>query len=191
MILKPKFNILYILIALLTIAVLAILAYFNYTGDISASYFSIFSIGIIILGVVAIVATFFKYLALTYKISDTEVILSEGIITKSVRTVPMKKIDNISIKRDVRDLILTTGSIHIDTPAGGGAVEIIMKFVDAGKLDEIESRLKQLMGKTTPTAAEPPKLEEPPELEEEAEEEPAEEEKEEEKPAKKKKGKKK
>jgi len=174
-ILKPKFIVVYILIILAAIVLLAALAYYNYTGDVSASYFSIFSFGVIVLAALALLAVFLKYLALTYKISEHEVIFSEGIITRTTRTIPVKKIDNITIKRDIRDLILTTGSVSIETPAGPGP-EIVMKFVDSGRLEEVEKRLKQLIGKE----AKPPEQKQPGE----AYEKPAEEKKPKKKPKK-------
>lgn len=175
--LKPKFIVAYALTILLAIAALAILAYYNYIGEISADYFSLFSMGIFILAVIALLAVFLKYLALTYTISDHEVILSEGIITKTVRTVPIKKIDNISVKRGIRDLLMMTGSIHVDTPGGPGA-EIVMNHVDSGRLHEIESKLKHLIGKEAhppQPPAEPERAPPAPAPEEKAYEVPAEE----------------
>ena len=180
--LKPKFTVAYALIIAIAIILMALLAYFNFTGSelFAAEYFSLFSIGVIILAILALLIAFLRYLALTYKITEHEVILSEGLITKSVRTVPIKKIDNISVKRSIRDLLMMTGSVHIDTP-GGPAAEIIMRYVDADKLDLIERTLKELMGKA-------PHHEEHvhPDHEEKAHEEPAEGEKPAKKPPKKK-----
>ncbi len=170
-ILKPKFTVLYAIIIVIAILALALLAYMDFTGDVTGDYFLLFSIGIIALAVLGLLAYFFKYLAISYRITDSEVIMSEGIITKTTRVVPTHKIDNISIKRDISDLIMMTGSVLIDTPAGAGATEITMKRIDSGKLGKIESRLRQIIHKELPAEEHPARAEH----EEKAYEEPAEE----------------
>ena len=179
-ILKPKFTVLYAIIIVIAIVALAFLSYMEFTGDVTGDYFLLFSIGIIALAVLGLLAYFFKYLAISYRITDSEVIMSEGIITKTTRVVPTHKIDNISIKRDISDLVMMTGSVLIDTPAGAGATEITMRRIDSSKLDAIESRLRQIIHKERP--AEEPARTQP---EKKAYEEPAEEYKPEKRPKKK------
>jgi len=149
---KPKYTVLYIVIVAVAVLVLAALFYYQYTGDIAGDMYGMLSLGIVILAVLGVIATFLKYIAITYRVTDREVVVTEGIVTKTTRVVPVHKIDNISVKRDISDMILTTGSIHIDTPAGGGAVEIVMKRVDAAKLDEVGDAIRKLMRKEQPKA---------------------------------------
>lgn len=146
-VLKPKFTVLYAIIIALAIIALAILAYFNFTGDVTGDYFLLFSIGIVALAVLALLAYFLKYLAVSYRVTDREIVMSEGIITKTTRVVPTHKIDNISVKRDIQDLILMTGSIHVDTPAGAGATEIIMRRIDSAKLDQVGDMIRKIIHK--------------------------------------------
>ena len=141
---KPKYTFLYILIAAVAIVLLAVVFYYGMTGGISAIMFDALMIGIILLGILGLIATFLKYLAVNYSITEHEVIMREGIITKTKRSVPFSKIDNITIRRSIRDIILDTGTVHIDTPGGpGNAIE--MHFVDAGKLVKIEEIIKGKM----------------------------------------------
>lgn len=143
--LKPKYTVLYLLIVAAAIIALAVLFYYNYNGSISSDTSNLLSMGIIILAFLALIATFLKYLAVNYRITDHDVTMSEGIITRTTRVVPVSKIDNTSVSRDVMDLILMTGSMRIDTPAGGGAVEIAIRRVDAGKVAEASDIIRGLM----------------------------------------------
>ncbi len=183
--LKPKYTVQYAIIAVVAVLLLIVLFYYNYTESISTDMFGMLSAGVIILAVLALLATFLKYLAISYTVTDREVVMSEGIITKTMRVVPVQKIDNISVKRGIQDLVLMTGSVLIDTPAGGGAVEISMKRIDAARLDEVSNAIRGLIKKEAPKTEAKPAPAPKQEPEEKAEDAPAEE-----KPAKKTKGKK-
>ena len=141
---KPKYTFLYAIIVIAAILLLGFVFYYGMTGELSAIMFDALIIGILLLTTLGLIASFLKYLAINYYVTDHEVILREGIITKTKRSVPFSKIDNITIRRSIRDMILDTGTIHIDTPGGPGNA-IDMHFIDAGKLIKIEELIKGKM----------------------------------------------
>jgi putative membrane protein len=142
--LKPKFIVLYILVAIVAIIMLGLLAYLYYAGEILPEFFTVFFFGIVILALIAFLAIFLKYLSTTYKITEKEIISIEGLITQTKRSVPFSKIDNVTIHRGLLDLILQTGSIYIDTPGGPG-IPIIMYWIDAEKLSSLDELIRKLM----------------------------------------------
>ena len=142
---KPKFTFLYVVIIIISILILGVVFYYyQIAGEMSALMFDALTVGIILLAILGLIATFLKYIAINYNITEHEVIMREGIITKTKRSVPFSKIDNITIRRSIRDIVLDTGTIHIDTPGGpGNAIE--MHFIDSGKLAKIEELIKGKM----------------------------------------------
>ena len=171
---KPKFTVAYIAIVLATIIALGLVAYWNFTGDLRSDFFTIFFFGIMVLSVIALLSVFLKFVATTYRVTDKEVISIEGLVTKTKRSVPFTKIDNLTVRSTVKDMVMGTASIYIDTPAGHGA-EIAMHYIDSGKIGSLETMLKDLMQSKKPTEevkealhAEEPEAEEIP-----AEEKPA------------------
>jgi|GEM_PF-3330819 len=188
--LKPKFVVLYILVAFVAIVLLGVLAYLYYEREILPEFFTVFFFGIIILSLVTFLAIFLKYLSTTYKITEKEIIATEGLITQTKRSVPFSKIDNVTIHRGILDLILQTGSIYIDTPGGPG-IPIIMYWIDADRLNALDELIRKLMeqesGKKKAEAGEGQAVEKPAKKKEmEAQEEQVVEKPAKEKPAKKK-----
>lgn len=153
--LKPKFTVVYALIIIVTLILLAAAAYLNWTRQMPDGLFTLMVFGVLILAVLALLATFLRYLSLTYIVSEQNIVTNEGIITKSVRTVPIKKIDNVTVRRTLYDLILGTGSILIETPAGPGP-EITMHYIDASKLYSVKSMIMDLIGKGEAPPPPPP-----------------------------------
>lgn len=146
--LKPKFTVLYILIILAAIVALAVIAYLDYAGELNGEVLglnlpSTFFFGVLFLSFVLLLAAFLKFVATTYIVSEKEVIAIEGLVTRTKKSVPLSKIDNLTVRRSVRDLIMGTGTIHVDTPGGPG-MALDMYYIDAGKLDSVESLLKDL-----------------------------------------------
>lgn len=97
------------------------------------------------------------YNTFQYEIQDDEVIVRQGLITRSVKHVPYRTVTNLEIKRDPFDRMLNLGSLKIQT-AGmsgqSGAEENLAGLPDVDHIYEIVvSALRRYRGALPPTQA--------------------------------------
>lgn len=70
------------------------------------------------LSVVAIVIGWLRWQAFTYRIGDDEVVIADGIVNKSRRSIPFERIQDVSIERKPLARIFGLAIVRIET--GGG-----------------------------------------------------------------------
>ncbi|MDD5317794.1 MAG: PH domain-containing protein [Candidatus ainarchaeum sp.] len=140
-VLRQHFAVAYLLILVGTLVLLAASTYLTYEGGLNQSLQLIVPACIIILALTASIALFIRHQATYYTLTEREVMATEGIITKSVRSVPYEKIDNITQIRSLADRILQTGSLEIDTP-GHEEPEILMRYLPFHTIDDIAQMCK-------------------------------------------------
>ncbi len=86
----------------------------NYPGPFNASI--VISSGIALITIlVGYIMIHYYYLTINYKVTDEEIFVNRGLITKSNKIVPYRTITNIDIKQGPFDRILGIGSIEIQT----------------------------------------------------------------------------
>jgi len=145
-VIRPRFVILYVFIIAAALLAALALGFADVAGlillPLTLLGLAALYAGIAVLAGLAIIAVFLKYLATTYIITDHEVIAIEGLVTKTRRSVPFTKIDNITVRQGLRDYVLHTASLKIDTPGGPGP-EICMKFIDSSQVHWLEAHLKE------------------------------------------------
>jgi putative membrane protein len=141
--LRPDFRRAYILIGALLLAgaVLSLVIYFGTDfGLFAAAPFLL--IALFSAAVVAyILITTASY---SYEMGSEELVMNQGILNKTSRSVPVSNIDNVTVNRTMLDRILGVGDICIDTPGGTG-YELVLKHVEAGMLKEVVDELKSHM----------------------------------------------
>jgi membrane protein YdbS with pleckstrin-like domain len=142
-VLRQRFLIAYILIAAFTAIALLLIGSAEVSGafrdDMDMGIYV--SAGILVLAVTMVLALFLKYLANVLIITSKEVQQTQGLITKTTRSIPYQKIDNIVIRRSMLDLILQTASIELETPASPGP-EIVMRFLPSNAIYDIQKMIK-------------------------------------------------
>lgn len=150
MVIRQRFTVAYILIIVGAVLALMATTYMQLTGAMPPYWTFIVPIGILLLAIIGILGLFLKYLATSFTITDREIIKNEGIVTRTVRSIPFTKVDNITQRRGILDLVLQTGTLIIETPAGPGP-EIIMHFLPSSALPQIEELVKcRMAGKDMP-----------------------------------------
>jgi len=97
------------------------------------------------------------YNTFQYEIQDDEVIVRQGLITRSVKHVPYRTVTNLEIKRDPFDRMLNLGSLRIQT-AGmsgqSGAEENLTGLPDVDHIyDVVVTALRRYRGALPPTQA--------------------------------------
>jgi membrane protein YdbS with pleckstrin-like domain len=97
--------------------------------------------------------------SLRYEVQDDEVIVRAGIWTQSVKHVPYRTVTNLTVKRDVLDRWLGTGSLQIQTAGYSGsqskAEESLVGLPNVEAVyGTVAAELRRFRGAMGPAAAE-------------------------------------
>lgn len=96
--------------------------------------------------------------SLRYEVQDDEVIVYAGIWTQSVKHVPYRTVTNLTVKRDVLDRWLGTGTLEIQTAGASGqqskAEESLVGLADVQAVyGLVAAELRRFRGAMGPAAA--------------------------------------
>ncbi|MGV3618189.1 MAG: PH domain-containing protein [Fimbriimonas sp.] len=112
--------------------------------------------------VLAILPAVFRYLTVKYAIVDGAFVLRSGLVFRQVRTIPLERIQNINLKRNVLQRLMKVATLQIETASGTGveAELAVIGDVEAERLAEalqgvsasrtIEGRDRDLVYAATP-----------------------------------------
>ncbi|HOG45551.1 MAG TPA: PH domain-containing protein [Anaerolineae bacterium] len=97
--------------------------------------------------------------SLRYEVQDDEVIVYAGIWTQSVKHVPYRTVTNLTVKRDILDRWLGTGTLEIQTAGMSGsqskAEECLVGLANVQAVYSIvAAELRRFRGAMGPAAAE-------------------------------------
>jgi len=124
-----------VLVSVLTTVLMGIM------GNDAPPFWILFAIyGAVFLVGVAVTAASTRLTA--YEISDDEVLVRHGILSREEKIIPFDKIDNISMKRTLRDTLLGLANVYIDTPASP-EYEIIMRNLPLGDAKAVVETLRE------------------------------------------------
>jgi membrane protein YdbS with pleckstrin-like domain len=122
-------------------------------------FFSVFGISSAALWILlaALIPAYFR--SISYEVTDREIIVRKGILTRAMKTVPCRTITNIVEERDLIDRYwVNLGSVKIQTAgmSGQAGYEASLDGLeDWGAVNrEIQDRLRAFRGPMAPTAAE-------------------------------------
>lgn len=107
------------------------------------------SIGIAF-AIFAILPALFRYLTVRYAIVDGAFVLRSGLVFRQVRTIPLERIQNINLKRNLVQRILKVATLQIETASGTGAEAELAVVGNA----EAERLAEALQGVAAPKVAE-------------------------------------
>jgi putative membrane protein len=106
-------------------------------------------IGIIVAGslflVQAIIATI-SYLTLRYEITESELIVQRGWIFRSVRRIPLPRIQNVDMVQNLLHRAIKVAEVKIET-ASGAEPEAILRVLS---LDQVDTLRKGIFGQNAP-----------------------------------------
>ena len=83
--------------------------------DLGWTYVGLFMLGNAIWLAIAFLLIPPYYRSISYELTDEEVRVRKGIVTKTVQTVPYRNITNVEVKRGPLDRLLGIGGIHAQT----------------------------------------------------------------------------
>ncbi len=100
-------------------------------------------------GLLVVASALVRYFTYSFAIYNGSLLVKEGLITKKDRTIPLARIQNINLKRDLIHRIVGLVDLEIET-AGGGKAEATLSAVT----EEQAHVLKQkLMGRFDPLSS--------------------------------------
>jgi uncharacterized membrane protein YdbT with pleckstrin-like domain len=121
-------------------------------------FFSIFGMSSAVVWVICAVLIPPYFHSISYELTDKEIIVRKGIVTRVLKTVPYRTITNIAEARDLIDRYwLNLGSIRIQTAGMSGTAGYeasLDGLEDWSRVNEdIQNRLRAFRGAMSPTAA--------------------------------------
>lgn len=93
---------------------------------------------------IAIVVTVFRYLTLRYQVKGEDLIVKEGLIFRRVRTVPIRRIQNMDLVQNIMHRIFQVAEVKIET-ASGTEPEATLRVLT---MDQIIELREQVFGKS-------------------------------------------
>lgn len=91
-------------------------------------------------GVLTVPLIVLQYLRFSYYITDTEIIIHSGVITRRKRNIPIDRVQNIEIVQSLLPRLIGTAKVKIET-AGSQTTEGVLEYVT---LDEAQ-RIRQIV----------------------------------------------
>ncbi|WP_343287508.1 PH domain-containing protein [Bacillus sp. CGMCC 1.16541] len=95
--------------------------------------------GVVVVSVVYIV---FRWLTQTYMLDETSFHLHEGLFTKSKRTVPFTKIQNVNRHTSLFHRLFHVTSIRFETGVAGEDTEVEFKVIGRSEADRMEEMVR-------------------------------------------------
>jgi putative membrane protein len=103
---------------------------------------------IAILGGLRIAAGVLRYLTVQYWVESETLIIKTGLINVQRRTIPVSKIQNINLKRNVIHRLMGVAEVKIETASGAGA-EGELSVVDLAEAERLRHELGGLARSTS------------------------------------------
>lgn len=90
--------------------------------------------------VIALAVTIFRYLTLRYQVKGDDLIVKEGLIFRRVRTVPIRRIQNMDLVQNVMHRIFQVAEVKIET-ASGTEPEATLRVLTMPQIQELRERV--------------------------------------------------
>ena len=94
--------------------------------------------GVILLS--SLVSNFIQYLTLNYSITNGDLILKQGIFFKRIRTIPVRRIQNVDLIQNVLHRMMGVAEVRIET-ASGTEAEAVLRVLSLAEVDALRLEL--------------------------------------------------
>lgn len=111
--------------------------------------------GIILAAVIfipAFLTSVFRYFTFRYRIQDKQLIVTKGLLFRSVRTVPVSRIQNIDFVQNILHRLLNVAEVRVET-ASGTEPEATLRVLSLEKMQQLRHEIFDLQA-GEPTATE-------------------------------------
>ncbi len=127
----------------------------TYRSPDSANWASL--IATILYAVVALPLIYLRYARFRYRITEKELVIQSGVLTRQHRNIPLEKIQNVSVVQRLLPRLTSTASVQVVT-AGSTTAEGVLEFVSLGearRIREIVRAYKRVGGAVSGTVETP------------------------------------
>ena len=100
-------------------------------------------------GVVALPAIVLQYLRFSYRITPKQIVIQKGVLKRQNRSIPIERIQNIQIQRNLVARLLGVAKVTIET-AGSSATEGSLEYVGLSAAHEIRRAVRTFQHRTHP-----------------------------------------
>ncbi len=84
-----------------------------------------------------------RFLTLRYSIRDCQLVVSQGLFFRNVRTVPVERIQNIDFVQNVLHRLFGVAEVRIET-AGGGGPEALLRVLTLDQINRLRAEIFDL-----------------------------------------------
>ncbi len=85
-------------------------------------------LAVVLYGVLALPLIFLRYFRFRYQITEREVLIHSGVLTRQHRSIPLERIQNIEIEQSLLPRLFGTAKVKIET-AGSAQTEGVLEYV--------------------------------------------------------------
>ncbi len=94
--------------------------------------------GIFLIG--SLLHTLIRYFTLRFGIFDGELVVKQGLLFRSVRTVPTRKIQNVNLRQNLFHRLLGVFEVHVET-ASGQEAEAVLRVLAKSQIDKLRAEI--------------------------------------------------
>lgn len=94
--------------------------------------------GVFLIG--SLMRTFVRYFTLQYGIANGELVVKQGLIFRSIRTVPTRKIQNVNLRQTIFHRVLGVYEVHVET-ASGQEAEVVLRVLARAQVDSLRQEI--------------------------------------------------
>src|SRR5690606_23811498 len=98
------------------------------------------AVGFGILAIPALVAAVARYVTFRYHVTDDELILDSGVLSRRRRIIPLSRIQNVDVRAKALERICGVASLLIET-AGGKTTEGVLSVLGRAEADALRAKL--------------------------------------------------
>jgi putative membrane protein len=106
-------------------------------------------LAVALLGVLALLPAVFRYLTVRYEIGPDAFVMRSGMVFRQTRSIPLERIQNVTVKRNLLHRLLRVCSLQIETASGAGA-EAELSVVGDAEAERVAHALRGLAAEPTP-----------------------------------------
>lgn len=106
--------------------------------------------GVIVAGIIfipALATSVFRYFTLRYSIRDRQLVVTKGLIFRSVRTVPVSRIQNVDFVQNVLHRIFGVAEVRVET-ASGTEPEATLRVLSMQQMEHLRNEIFELQSET-------------------------------------------
>ena len=121
---------------------LAAVVLFTSTGSLQGLNFVLASVSVLIVLGLSGLYSYLYWKNFEFSFSDDSLKISHGIIRRNEREIPLSRVQNVDVKRNLVHRMLGIAIVKLET-AGGKTTEASLKYIDLDQSDEIKKKIRE------------------------------------------------